>query len=314
VASDAQPRQRGFFARLKQRLNQGKSWLGGGLAQAFGKNIDAATLEELEEALLLADVGLEAATALLAELERKARRAENASVPLRELLGRCIAEMLEPLAIPLELGKGKGPRVVLVVGVNGTGKTTTIGKLAQRLGNEGYTVLLAAGDTFRAAAAEQLAEWAGRAGCAIVSQAEGADPAAVVHDALDAARARHIDVVLADTAGRLHTSGGLMDELGKIARVVKRFDPEAPHEVLLVLDATQGQNALTQAVEFERRIGVTGLVITKLDGSAKGGIVLAIARRLGLPIRFIAVGESIDDFAVFDAAGFAAALVGTDPT
>jgi fused signal recognition particle receptor len=233
-------------------------------------------------------------------------------VPLRELLRQSIVEMLEPFAQPLTLDPGNGPRVVLVVGVNGTGKTTTIGKLAQRLRNEGRTVLLAAADTFRAAAVEQLQAWAARSGSDIVSQAEGADPAAVVHDALSAAGARGIDIVVADTAGRLHTAGGLMDELGKIVRVIKRFDAQAPHEVLLVLDATQGQNALTQAIEFQRCVGVSGLVVTKLDGSAKGGIVLAIARRLGLPIRFIAVGEAIDDFDVFDAGSFAAALVGGD--
>jgi fused signal recognition particle receptor len=233
---------------------------------------------------------------------------------LREILRDGIAELLAPLEKPLVLAPHGGPRIVLVVGVNGTGKTTTIGKLAHRLRNEGKSVLLAAGDTFRAAAAEQLERWAERAGCAIISQAEGADPAAVIHDALAAARARRVDVVLADTAGRLHTAGGLMDELDKIGRVIKRFDSTAPHEVLLVLDATQGQNALVQAVEFQRRIGVTGLAITKLDGSAKGGIVLAIARRLGLPIRFVGMGESIDDFEIFRAGGFAEALVGASPS
>lgn len=312
MVSDPEPRERGFLSRLKQRLNKGRAWLGTGLASAFGKNIDEATLEALEESLLLADVGMEATEHLIEELRRKARRAENADVPLRELLRQSIVEMLEPLAQPLTLDPGNGPRVVLVVGVNGTGKTTTIGKLAQRLRNQGRTVLLAAADTFRAAAVEQLQEWAARSGSDIVSQAEGADPAAVVHDALSAAGARGIDIVVADTAGRLHTAGGLMDELGKIVRVIKRFDAQAPHEVLLVLDATQGQNALTQAIEFQRCVGVSGLVVTKLDGSAKGGIVLAIARCLGLPIRFIAVGEAIDDFDVFDAGSFADALVGGD--
>lgn len=310
MASDPEPRERGFFARLKQRLNQGRAWLGGGLASAFGRNIDESTLEALEESLLLADAGMEATQQLIEEIRRKARHIENADVPLATLLRASIVEMLRPLAQPLTLEPGKGPRVVLVVGVNGTGKTTTIGKLAQRLKDDGRTALLAAGDTFRAAAVEQLAAWAERSGSEIVSQAEGADPAAVVHDALTAAAARGIDVVLADTAGRLHTAGGLMDELGKIVRVVKRFDPQAPHEVLLVLDATQGQNALTQALEFQRSVGVSGIVITKLDGSAKGGIVLAIARRLGLPIRFIAVGETIGDFEAFQADSFAEALVG----
>ena len=299
-----------FISRLKSRLNQGRSWLSAGLAQAFGRSIDEDTLAMLEDELLLADVGVEATEFLIEDLRRRARRAEYAATPLREILRDGIAELLAPLEKPLALDAAAGPRIVLVVGVNGTGKTTTIGKLAHRLRNEGKSVLLAAGDTFRAAATEQLERWAERAGCEIITQAEGADPAAVIHDALAAARARRVDIVLADTAGRLHTAGGLMDELDKIGRVIRRFDSTAPHEVLLVLDATQGQNALVQAVEFQRRIGVTGLAITKLDGSAKGGIVLAIARRLALPIRFVAVGESIDDFEIFSARGFAEALVG----
>jgi len=299
-----------FFARLKSRLNQGRSWLSAGLAQAFGRNIDEETLTSLEDELLLADVGVEATEFLVADLRRRARLPRYADSALREILRDGIAELLAPLEKPLVLEPEGSPRIVLVVGVNGTGKTTTIGKLAHRLRSEGRSVLLAAGDTFRAAATEQLERWAERAGAAIITQAEGADPAAVIHDALAAARARRVDVVLADTAGRLHTAGGLMDELDKIGRVIKRFDATAPHEVLLVLDATQGQNALVQAVEFQRRIGVTGLAITKLDGSAKGGIVLAIARRLGLPIRFVGMGESIDDFEIFRAQGFAEALVG----
>ncbi len=299
-----------FFARLKTRLNQGRSWLSTGLAQAFGSNIDDDTLAMLEDELLLADVGVEATEFLIGDLRRRARLPGYANTSLREILRDGISELLAPIEQPLVLEPAGSPRIVLVVGVNGTGKTTTIGKLAHRLRKEGRTVLLAAGDTFRAAAAEQLERWAERAGCAIITQAEGADPAAVIHDALAAAKARRVDVVLADTAGRLHTAGGLMDELDKIGRVIKRFDGTAPHEVLLVLDATQGQNALVQAVEFQRRVGVTGLAITKLDGSAKGGIVLAIARRLGLPIRFVGMGESIDDFEIFRAEGYAEALVG----
>jgi fused signal recognition particle receptor len=308
--SNTEPRQKGFFGRLRERLNQGKNWLSTGVATAFGRNIDEATLTDLEDELLLADVGIEATEYLIAALRKKARLAANADVALHELLRECIVELLLPLEQRLTLAATDRPNIVLVVGVNGTGKTTTIGKLAHRLKSEGHSVLLAAGDTFRAAATEQLKLWAERSGSVVISQAEGADPAAVVHDALAAAKARGIDVVLADTAGRLHTAGGLMDELDKIGRVVKRFDATAPHEVLLVLDATQGQNALTQAIEFQRRVGVSGLVITKLDGSAKGGIVLAIARRLGLPIRFIAVGEALEDFEIFDAKNFAAALVG----
>jgi fused signal recognition particle receptor len=309
VVTDAEPRKRGFFAKLKERLNQGKTWLGASVSTALGRNIDESTLEELEEELLLADVGIEATETLIADLRKRARRADNAAVPLPRLLRESVVELLEPLAEPLLLPESDSPRIVLVVGVNGTGKTTTIGKLAMRFKREGRSVLLAAGDTFRAAAAEQLALWAERSGSEIVRQAEGADPAAVIHDALTAARARRSDIVLADTAGRLHTAGGLMDELDKIRRVVRRFDETAPHEVLLVVDATQGLNALAQATEFQRRVGVTGLVITKLDGSAKGGTVLAIAHRLRLPIRFIGIGEAIEDFDTFDAAAFAAALV-----
>lgn len=311
MSTDVEPEQRGFLARLKQRLNQGKSWLGAGVATALGRSIDEDTLSELEDQLLLADAGIEATEHLIDALRTKSRQSDAKTGSLTELLRDCIAEMLLPLEQPLELEAAASPRVILVVGVNGTGKTTTIGKLAHRLGEQGRSVMLAAGDTFRAAAVEQLHRWAERSGSTIVSQDEGADPAAVVHDALAAAKSRGIDVVLADTAGRLHTAGGLMDELDKICRVVKRFDAEAPHEVLLVLDATQGQNALTQAIEFQRRVGVTGLVITKLDGSAKGGIVLAIALRLKLPIRFIAVGEGIEDFDVFKAREYAEALVGS---
>ena len=312
MSTDTAAGKHGFLARLKQRLNKGKSWLGSGVTAVFGKPVNEDSLAELEDALLLADVGIEATERLVDAVRKRARRADAEDKSLSELLCECVRELLEPLEQPLMLEPAASPRVILVVGVNGTGKTTTIGKLAYRLKSEGRSVLIAAGDTFRAAAVEQLARWAERAGATLVSQAEGADPAAVVHDALAAARAKGIDVVLADTAGRLHTAGGLMDELDKIRRVIKRFDPEAPHEVLLVLDATQGQNALTQAIEFERRVGVSGIAVTKLDGSAKGGIVLAIAERLGLPIRFIAIGEGIEDFATFRAAEFAKALTGVD--
>ncbi len=310
MSTVTEPKKRGFFKRLSERLNQGKSWLGSSVASAFGRSIDEDMLETLEDELLMSDAGIEATELLIAELRSRARLAASKDKPLVELLSECVTDVLKPLEQPLRLEKSESPRVILVVGVNGTGKTTSIGKLAHRFREQGLSVLLAAGDTFRAAAVEQLHRWAERSGCGIVSQDEGADPAAVIHDALTAAKSRGIDVVLADTAGRLHTAGGLMDELDKIRRVVQRFDPQAPHEVLLVLDATQGQNALTQAIEFERRIGVTGLVITKLDGSARGGIVLAIAQRLSLPIRFIGIGEKIEDFDVFNASEYAQALVG----
>jgi fused signal recognition particle receptor len=217
--------------------------------------------------------------------------------------------MLTPVAKPLVIDRNTKPYTILVVGVNGSGKTTTIGKLAHRLGQQGLRVVLAAGDTFRAAAVEQIGVWAGRTGAELIAQQTGADPAAVAFDALSAARSRGADVLIADTAGRLQAQSHLMEELRKIRRVMGKVDPAAPHEVLLVLDANQGQNALAQAVQFHEAVGVTGLVLTKLDGTAKGGIVLAIAKRLGLPIRFIGIGEGAEDFGEFDAAAFAAALV-----
>jgi fused signal recognition particle receptor len=218
-------------------------------------------------------------------------------------------EILAPCARALEIDERNKPFVILVVGVNGSGKTTTIGKLARRLTEGNFEVMLAAGDTFRAAAIEQLNVWAERTGAAFAAQQAGADPGAVVFDALQSARSRGIDVLLADTAGRLHSQSHLMEELKKVKRVIQRMDPSAPHEVLLVLDANQGQNALSQAVQFHEAVGVTGLVLTKLDGTAKGGIVVAIARKLGLPIRYIGIGEQLEDFGEFDAQAFAAALV-----
>jgi fused signal recognition particle receptor len=218
-------------------------------------------------------------------------------------------EILAPCAQPLRIDAAQRPFVILVVGVNGSGKTTTIGKLTRRLRDEGKSVLLAAGDTFRAAAIEQLKVWAERAGADFAAQGPGADPGAVVFDALQAARARGTDVVLADTAGRLHSQSHLMEELKKVRRVIQRVDASAPHEVLLVLDANQGQNALAQAQQFQQAVGVTGLVLTKLDGTAKGGIVIAIAHSLRIPIRYIGVGETAEDFGEFDPESFAAALV-----
>jgi len=306
------PSSDGFFARLRSRLNRGASWLTGDMGVLLGGHLDAATLEGLEEQLLMADVGVEATERVLDSLRSRAR--SEASVDIRACLIAAVVELLLPLEQNLVIDRNKSPFVILMVGVNGTGKTTSIGKLAHRLKQSGLSVLLAAGDTFRAAAVEQLQEWGERAGVPVVAQAPGADPAAVIHDALHAAQARGVDVVLADTAGRLHTSGGLMDELDKIKRVASRFDSSAPHEVLLVLDASQGQNALAQAIEFHARLGLTGLILTKLDGSAKGGITLAIAEKLQIPIRFIAVGETIEDFDVFDAREFVTAMIGTDGT
>jgi len=302
----------GFFQRLRNTLNRGSSWLTEGLATLFkGAKIDAEILEELETRLLSADVGVEATEYILEDLRRRVARAELADVEaLITALRQSIAEILSPCAQPLVIDAAHRPFVILVVGVNGSGKTTTIGKLAQRLSTSGHSVMLAAGDTFRAAAIEQLQVWATRTGSAIIAQQAGADPAAVVFDAVQSARSRGIEVLIADTAGRLQSQTHLMEELKKVRRVIQRVDATAPHEVLLVLDANQGQNALTQAVQFHEAIGVTGLVLTKLDGTAKGGIVLAIARKLKLPIRFIGIGEQAGDFGEFNAEAFAAALVG----
>jgi fused signal recognition particle receptor len=301
----------GFLRRLRNRLNRGNSWLTYDLTNLVrGRRIDASILEELETRLISADVGVEATERILEDLRRRVARQELADVEaLIAALRQSIAEILRPCARPLVIDAGQRPFVILVVGVNGSGKTTTIGKLARRCADEGKSVLLAAGDTFRAAAVEQLKVWAERSGAAFAAQATGADPGAVVFDALQAARARGSDVMLADTAGRLHSQSHLMEELKKVKRVLQRVDPSAPHEVLLVLDANQGQNALAQARQFGEAVGVTGLVLTKLDGTAKGGIVIAIAQQLKIPIRYIGVGEASEDFGEFDADAFAAALV-----
>jgi fused signal recognition particle receptor len=300
----------GFFGKLKARLNRGTTWLAAELLWAGEQPLDEATVEELETRLLSADVGV-AATTSLVEGMRAASKLKPGT-PGVELLRQTAVGMLETVEAPLAISAAHRPFVILAVGVNGTGKTTTVGKLAHRLKAQGHTVLLAAADTFRAAAVEQLEEWGERAGVPVVAQQPGADPAAVVHDALVAARARDIDVVLADTAGRLHTAAGLMDELDKIRRVIQRFDATAPHETLLVLDASQGQNALAQAMKFHERLKLTGLAITKLDGTAKGGILFAIAQQLRVPIRLIGVGEGVADLDDFRAAEFVRALLG-DP-
>ena len=303
--------KQGFIKRLRARLNRGNSWLTYDLADLFrGRQIDDEILDELETRLLTADVGVEATQHILAGLHKRVARKELKDVAaLITALRESIVEILEPCAKPLVIDRLRRPYVILVVGVNGSGKTTTIGKLARRFKDEKRSVMLAAGDTFRAAAIEQLNIWADRTGAAFVSQQAGADPGAVAFDAMQSARTRGIDVLLADTAGRLHSQSHLMEELKKVKRVIQRVDPTAPHEVLLILDANQGQNALSQAVQFNESIGVTGLVLTKLDGTAKGGIVIAIARKLGLPIRFIGIGEQAEDFGEFDAQAFASALV-----
>ncbi len=299
-----------FFAKLKARVNRGTTWLKSELLGFASRPLDDATVEELETRLLTADVGVDATEWLIDNMRAAAKR--NSDAPAIELLRQTALTLLRSVEGPLTIAPTKKPFVILVVGVNGTGKTTTVGKLAHRLKARGLNVLLAAADTFRAAAVEQLQTWGERAGVPVVAQDPGADPAAVVHDALLAARARNIDVVLADTAGRLHTAAGLMDELDKIKRVIQRFDATAPHEVLLVLDASQGQNALAQALKFHERLKLTGVALTKLDGTAKGGILLAIARQLKVPIRLVAVGEGAADIDDFRAEEFLRALLG-DP-
>jgi fused signal recognition particle receptor len=301
------PAEGGFFARLRARVNRGASWVADLVP---GGRIDEALLEDLETRLLAADVGVEVTEWLLSDLRGKVARSELSDVQaLLDALAASIIAILKPVEKPLAIDRSQKPFVILVVGVNGSGKTTTIGKLARRLRDEGRTVMLAAGDTFRAAAVEQLSAWAERNAVPIVAQAPGADPAAVVFDAMQSAKARGTDVLIADTAGRLHTQSHLMEELVKIARVIKRLDPAAPHEVLLVLDAGLGQNALRQAEQFDGAVGVTGIVVTKLDGTAKGGILIAIARRFGLPIRFVGVGEQAEDFGIFDAKAYVEGLL-----
>ncbi len=308
IAEQARP---GFFARLRSKLNRGDSWLTRDLSDLLpGGKIDDAVLDELEMRLISADVGVETTQRILGGLRKKVARSELADLDaLLGALRAALIEIVQPAAQPLHIDTTKQPFVVLVAGVNGAGKTTTIGKLARRLLDEQRKVLLAAGDTFRAAAVEQLQVWGERNGVPVIAQATGADPAAVVFDAYESARARGIHVMIADTAGRLHTQTNLMEELKKVKRVLSRHDASAPHEVLLVLDASQGQNALQQAKIFHQAIGVTGVVVTKLDGTAKGGIVFSLADQLKLPIRFIGIGEGIEDFDVFNAENFVDAVL-----
>jgi fused signal recognition particle receptor len=282
------------------------------LAGLFARNpkLDEDLLEELETALITADVGVAATAALVEDLRRRMGRREFADAQaLLEALRADLLTLLEPVAKPLELPRGRRPFVLLMVGVNGVGKTTTIGKLARRYRDQGLSVMLAAGDTFRAAAVEQLRTWGERNGVPVVAQGQDADSASVIFDALQSGRARGADLLIADTAGRLHTQSNLMEELAKIARVLARLDPEAPHETLMVIDGTTGQNAINQVRQFRGAAKVSGLVVTKLDGSAKGGVVFALAREFGLPIRFVGLGEGIEDLREFDPAAFVDALL-----
>lgn len=274
------------------------------------KPIDADLLEELESQLIMADVGVDATSRVMNALNRQVGRSEvNDSNALKEALIGELTELLKPVAQPLEIPEQQSPFVILVVGVNGSGKTTTIGKLAKQLQEGGKSVMLAAGDTFRAAAVEQLQTWGERNNVPVVTQGSGADSASVIFDAVQSAQSRGIDVVIADTAGRLHTQTNLMEELRKVKRVIGKVDPAAPHETLIVLDGGTGQNALNQAVQFHEAMDLTGMVITKLDGTAKGGVIFAIAEKLGLPIRFIGVGEKVEDLEVFEAERYVNALL-----
>lgn len=307
---DNEPRQ-GFFKKLRARLNRGDSWLTYDLANlAPGGKIDEHVLDELESELVMADVGIDTTARIIDDLQKSLARKELKDVDaLRRGLHRSLCSILEPVAAPLEIPDDHRPFVILMVGVNGAGKTTTIGKLARRFKDAGLSVMLAAGDTFRAAAVEQLQTWGERNDVPVIAQDSGADPAAVVFDAWEAARARDIDVLLADTAGRLQNQQGLMDELAKIKRVIARRDESAPHETMLVIDASQGQNALVQAEKFHEALGLTGITVTKLDGSAKGGILLPIAHKLGVPVRFIGIGESAEDMQPFSADEYVEALL-----
>lgn len=340
----------GFFARLKERLlgpearpdawpesapntvpaakptlagapvlpslppTPAQSKLGAALDWMVGRKLDEQTAEELENHLLSADVGMETAADIIRRVRKKAGSRNVATIEdARQVLREVLADILAPLARPLVIPDSPRPFVILMVGVNGAGKTTTIGKLARRLKDDGFKVMLAAGDTYRAAAIEQLQVWGQRNDVPVIAQQTGADPAAVVYDAFEAARARGYDVLLADTAGRLQNKAHLMQELQKVVRVIRRLDPTAPHETMIVLDASLGQNAVTQAKQFHEAIGLTGITMTKLDAGGKGGVLLTLASELPVPVRFIGIGEQAADMDVFDASEFAAALTGTSP-
>jgi fused signal recognition particle receptor len=304
----------GFFSRLRHGLGRTSENLVQGMGTLFlgRKEIDEDLLEELESRLLLADVGVDATRDIIGHLtERVSRKELTHADGLQAALRDELLDLLKPCEQKLEVATGK-PFVILMVGVNGVGKTTTIGKLAKRYMTEGRSVMLAAGDTFRAAAVEQLQVWGDRNGVPVIAQHTGADSASVLFDALQAAQAREVDVLIADTAGRLHNKDNLMEELKKVVRVMGKLDPDAPHEVMLVLDAGTGQNALSQAAHFQQWVGVSGISLTKLDGTAKGGVIFAIAKKLGLPIRYIGVGEAVDDLRPFQAEDFIDALFAGD--
>jgi fused signal recognition particle receptor len=300
-----------LFERLREGLSRSTAGLSDNLTGVFTKKrLDAQTVGELEEALIRADLGADLSARLAQEVARGRYDSEISESEVRAILAREIETVLKPVEKPLAVDRGRKPFVILVAGVNGTGKTTTIGKLAKRFAGDGLKVVLAAGDTFRAAAVEQLQIWGERAGSEVVVRETGADAAGLAFEAFERAREGSADVLLIDTAGRLQNKAGLMAELEKIARVLKKLDPAAPHAVLLVLDATTGQNAISQVEAFKAAVPLTGLVMTKLDGTAKGGILVALADRFRIPVHFVGVGESADDLQPFDAASFAKALTG----
>lgn len=306
---------KGFFGRLKQGLSRTRTGLTDAIADVTlgKKTIDDELLEEIETLLLTADLGVEASQRIIESLTSRVSRKElTDSDALFAALKEEMLAILEPCVSPLEIDPDAKPYLILVVGINGAGKTTTIGKLAKRFQQQGHSVMLAAGDTFRAAAVEQLQTWGERNNVPVIAQKNGADSAAVIFDALESAQAKKIDVLIADTAGRLHTQSNLMDELKKIKRVMGKLDEQAPHEVMLIVDAGTGQNALNQAREFNQAMGLTGISLTKLDGTAKGGVIFAIANSMKLPIRFIGVGEGIDDLRPFDANEFVDALFSSE--
>jgi fused signal recognition particle receptor len=306
-------RKTGWFSRLKAGLSRSSNNLTEQISSVVTKRrLDAETLVELEEALIMADLGVDTAAVLVKAVAKDRFGKEVTDVEVREALAAAVAKELEPVADPLPHRARFRPQVVLVCGVNGTGKTTTIGKLANQAVNAGLKVVLAACDTFRAAAVEQLQVWGQRNGVPVIRGKEGADPAGLAYDALEQARAQGADLLMIDTAGRLQNKQALMDELRKIIRVLKKLDPEAPHDIVLVLDATTGQNAHSQVEIFKSMVDISGLVVTKLDGTAKGGVVVALARRFGLPIHAIGVGETIEDLRSFEAPAFARALLGLD--
>ena len=311
AAAPAAEKSGGFFSRLKQGLSRTRENLAEGLSALVGgrKTIDAALLEEIEMQLLTADVGIEATDQIISSLTARLKRNQLKDADaLMQQLQQELRDLLTPCSAPLEIKSEHKPFVILVVGVNGVGKTTTIGKLARRFQQENRKVMLAAGDTFRAAAVEQLQVWGERNQVPVIAQSTGSDSASVIFDAYQAARARGVDVLIVDTAGRLHNKSNLMQELQKIVRVLKKLDDSLPHEVMLVLDSTTGQNALNQARSFHESVNLTGLCLTKLDGTAKGGVVFAIAKAMGLPIRFIGIGEQAEDLRPFNADDFVSAL------